>query len=365
MRLVDEFRSADAVAALQRAIAGRVARPVRIMEVCGTHTMAIARAGVRQLLPSAVSLISGPGCPVCVTSQGEIDAFLALGEQPGVVLTSFGDMLRVPGSGGSLEQMKAKGADTRIVYSPMDAVHLAEALPGKEVIFFGIGFETTVPTVAAALAEARRRNVHNFSVLSAHKLIPPALAALATDPELAVDGFLLPGHVSVILGLEPYRFLAQEHRIPCVIAGFEATDILEALLLLVTQLAEGRAELENQYQRAVRSEGNPVARALMESVFLPGDAVWRGLGCIPGSGLAIRPEYAAWDARRKFEDVDWERFASVPEPRACRCGHVLKGIASPHDCPLFGRACTPEHPVGPCMVSSEGTCAAYYRYQIR
>ncbi|NLC58642.1 MAG: hydrogenase formation protein HypD [Armatimonadetes bacterium] len=363
MRLVDEFRDAEAVAGLREAIARRLSRPAKIMEVCGTHTMAIARAGVRQLLPPTVSLISGPGCPVCVTAQGEIDAFLALGECPGVVLASFGDMLRVPGSTGSLETLKARGTETRVVYSPMDAVRLAAASPEKEVVFFGIGFETTVPTVAAALLEACRLGLRNFSVLSAHKRVPPALAALATDPELAVDGFLLPGHVSVILGLEPYRFLAEQHQIPCAIAGFEVTDILEGILHLVTQIADGRAALANQYPRVVRPEGNPTARALMERVFTPTDAVWRGIGPIAASGLALRPEFAPWDARQKFA-LDWDRFANVPEPPACRCGDILKGIASPHDCPLFGRGCTPARPIGPCMVSSEGTCAAYYRYQI-
>jgi hydrogenase expression/formation protein HypD len=241
MRLVDEFRNPGAVASLRAAIAERVTRPIKIMEVCGTHTMSIARFGIRELLPPEVSLISGPGCPVCVTSQGEIDAFLALGELPGVILTAFGDMQRVPGSGGSLERLKARGADARVIYSPMDALELAAASPEREVVFFGVGFETTVPTIAAALREARRRGIRNFSVLSAHKLIPPALALLATAPDLAVDGFLLPGHVSVILGSEPYRFLAEAHHISCVIAGFEATDILDAIRLLAEQIREGRA----------------------------------------------------------------------------------------------------------------------------
>jgi len=281
-----------------------------------------------------------------------------------VILTCFGDMLRVPGSAGSLEQMRARGADARVVYSPMDAVSLATGNPGKEVVFFGVGFETTVPTVAAALKEARRREVPNFSVLSAHKTIPGALAALASSPDLAVDGFLLPGHVSVILGAEPYRFLAEEHRVPCAIAGFEVTDILDAILALVTQARDGRAAVENRYHRVVRDEGNPVARALVASVFEPADAVWRGIGTIPGTGLAIRREYARWDARARFTDLDWEGLAAVPDPKACRCGAILRGAASPRDCPLFGNACTPVNPVGPCMVSSEGTCAAYYRYQL-
>ena len=245
MRLVDEFRAPAAVAGLREAIARAVTRPVKIMEVCGTHTMAIARAGIRDLLPPEVHLISGPGCPVCVTAQGEIDAFLALGELPGVILTCFGDMLRVPGSSGSLETLKARGGQARVVYSPMDAVELAVAQPDKEVVFFGVGFETTVPTVAAALLEARRRSVGNFSVLSAHKTIPAALAVLAAAPDLAVDGFLCPGHVSVILGTEPYRFLAEQHGVPCVIAGFEAADILDGIRLLVRQIGAGRPAGEN------------------------------------------------------------------------------------------------------------------------
>lgn len=365
MRLVDEYRNPAAIEQLCAAIAAQATRPMKLMEVCGTHTMAIARNGIRDLLPPEVKLLSGPGCPVCVTAQGEIDAFLALGEDPKVILTSFGDMQRVPGSAGSLLDLKARGVNTRVVYSPMDALELAASTPDQEVVFFGVGFETTVPTVAAVLLEARRRGVTNFSVYSAHKLVPPALAALATDPALAVDGFLLPGHVSVILGTEPYRFLVEERHIPCVIAGFEATDILQAIHRLTAQIHEGQAALENQYPRAVQAGGNPTARALTAQVFETTDAVWRGLGLMPGSGLAIRPEFAAWDARRKFTGLDWERYANVPEPRACRCGDILKGIATPRQCPLFGKTCNPLHPVGPCMVSSEGSCAAYYRYQLK
>jgi len=364
MRMVDEFRAAGAVESLRAAIAAAVPRPIKLMEVCGTHTMAIARAGLRGLLPPVITLISGPGCPVCVTAQGEIDAFLALGERPNVVLTCFGDMMRVPGSAGSLEQIRARGTEARVVYSPMDALALAVEHPSKEVVFFGVGFETTTPTVAAALREAHRRGVPNFSVLAAHKTIPGALAALASASDLAVDGFLLPGHVSVILGETPYRFLAEEHGIACAIAGFEATDILDGVRALVEQIRDARPTVANRYHRVVRPDGNPTARALVDSVFVPADSIWRGIGLIPGTGLAIREEYAPWDARARFADLDWERFANVPEPRGCRCGEILKGALTPRDCPLFGRACTPARPVGPCMVSSEGTCAAYYRYQL-
>jgi hydrogenase expression/formation protein HypD len=280
-----------------------------------------------------------------------------------VVLASFGDMLRVPGSAGSMEVLRAQGVDARVVYSPMEALELAASLPHREVVFFGVGFETTAPASAAVLLEAQRRQIPNFSLFSAHKRIPPALALLASAPDLAVDGFLCPGHVSVVLGLDAYAFLAEEHHVPCVVAGFEATDILEGIRMLVAQIGEGRAAVENQYGRVVRREGNPKARRLMEEAFLPADAAWRGIGVIPESGLAIRPQLSPWDARKKFAaHLEWRRFEEVPEPKACRCGEVLKGVATPRQCGLFGDVCTPAHPVGPCMVSSEGTCAAYYRY---
>ena len=331
--------------------------PARLMEVCGTHTMAIARFGLRSALPEGVRLVSGPGCPVCVTAQGEIDRFLSLGSRPEVILASFGDMLRVPGSESSLERERARGADVRVLYSPLEAVRLAAANPGRQVVFFAVGFETTAPGVALAVKEAEAQGLRNFFLLCAHKLIPPALAALAGE-ELRVNGFLCPGHVSVIIGSQAYEFLAREHSIPCVVAGFEPLDVLQGLLMLLRQLAKKEARVEIQYQRAVSRQGNPKAQALLAEVFEVSDASWRGLGRIPKSGLSLRERYAAFDAAAHFGLPCEER----PEPAGCQCGEVLRGAVEPEECGLFGRGCTPEHPIGPCMVSSEGACAAAYKY---
>jgi len=330
--------------------------PATLMEVCGTHTVAIARHGLRQMLPDGVRLISGPGCPVCVTPQQQIDHFIALGALDGVTLTTFGDMLRVPGSEQSLEQARAAGADVRVVYSPLDAVALAARLPDRQVVFFGIGFETTAPAVALAITEAKRQRLPNFSVLSAHKLIPPAMLALL-DSEVHVDGFICPGHVSVIIGSDAYRPVAARGK-PCVVTGFEAADILRAIEILLRQLAEGRAEVESEYARAVKPGGNARAQALLSQVFTPTDARWRGLGEIPQSGLAIASDFADFDAARRFR-VD---LPTTKEPQGCRCGDVLRGLIDPPECPLFGSACTPAIPVGSCMVSTEGACQARYRY---
>ncbi len=346
----------DAVFALFREVHRK---PVTLMEVCGTHTMSIARAGLRSVLPEGLRLVSGPGCPVCVTATGYVDTAIELARRPEVILATFGDMMRVPGSAGSLEEAKARGADVRVVYSPMRSLEMAAAEPLRTVVFLGVGFETTAPATAALIKYADACKAKNFAVLSAHKLIPPALEALAASPDLAIDGFILPGHVSVVLGLAPYRFLAEKFGRPCVVTGFEPTDVLEATRMLLGQIAEGRAEVENEYTRVVRPDGNPDARAAVDEVFETADASWRGFGVIPASGLALRERFAAFDAEKQFG-------VKVPsdEPRTgCRCGDVLRGKIRPPECPLFADPCTPANPIGPCMVSSEGACAASYRYE--
>jgi hydrogenase expression/formation protein HypD len=332
--------------------------PVRLMEVCGTHTMAIFRHGIRALLPDTITLLSGPGCPVCVTAQGEIDAFVELSRRKDVILATFGDLMRVPGSGSSLQAEKASGADVRVVYSAMDAVDLARREPGRQVVFLGVGFETTAPTIAAAILAARQMDLANFSVYCAHKTVPAALDALMTNPAVKIDGFLLPGHVSVIIGLDAYKPFFQRHRTAAVVAGFEPVDILRGVLELVAMIAGGAPALANAYPRAVTDQGNIQAVRVMDQVFEPCDASWRGLGTIPGSGLAIRPELTAFDAVRRFGLT----VSEAPEPRGCACGDILSGTRTPPECALFRKLCTPMNPVGPCMVSSEGTCAAYYRY---
>jgi hydrogenase expression/formation protein HypD len=354
---LSELRSPELLRPLAEKLRALPAPPAALMEVCGTHTVAIARYSIRAALPPGVRLISGPGCPVCVTPQAQIDHFIALGKLDRVTLATFGDMVRVPGSECTLEQARAEGVDVLVVYSPMDAVAFAERSPEREVIFFGIGFETTAPTVALALSEAKRRGLRNFSVLTAHKTIPPALAAL-TAADIRVDGFLCPGHVSVIIGSDAYRPVAARGK-PCVVAGFEPADILRGLHLLLRQLIEGRSEVEIEYRRAVTPEGNRRAQDMLARVFRPADAGWRGLGVIPGSGLDIADEFADFDAARRFSvDVPPTR-----EPAGCRCGDVLRGAIDPQECPLFGRTCTPANPVGACMVSTEGACQAHYRYR--
>jgi len=332
--------------------------PFTVMEVCGTHTMAIAKNALRDLMPDTVRLISGPGCPVCVTDSSEIDRFLYLAQQPGVIIATFGDMIRVPGSKSSLQILRAEGADVRVVYSALDALELARKNPHAQVVFLGIGFETTVPGVAVSIDIASQENITNYSVLSMHKRVPPVLKALAEDREVFIDGFLHPGHACAILGMEPLQFMVDEYGKPGVITGFEALDILEGLWMLLRQRAEGRCAIEIQYKRVVRPEGNPSALEYINKVFEPCDARFRGLGVIPEGGLAIREEYAPWDAAKKFALPE---FPSK-DVKGCRCGDVLKGLIYPMECPLFGKVCTPLRPVGPCMVSSEGSCAAYYRY---
>ncbi len=329
-----------------------------LMEVCGTHTVSIARNGIRDLMPAGVKLASGPGCPVCVTSNRDIDTVIALSRVPGVTIATFGDMTRVPGSTSSLLAEQADGRDVCIVYSPLDALTLASAHPKTEVVFVGVGFETTTPLVAVAIKRAAAMGLKNFSVFGAHKNMPGALEQIINDPELNVDALILPGHVSTIIGVEPYLFLAEKYGIPGVITGFEPVDILQGIAMIARQLHEGRADIEIAYARGVMPEGNPVARAAIDEVFETCSSTWRGLGEIPGSGYRIREEFAAFDAVRKFApDVE-----PTQDPKGCRCGDVLRAHMAPNECPLFRRICTPENPVGPCMVSSEGSCAAYYRY---
>ena len=352
------FRDPGLAAKLISAINATAVRPMTLMEVCGTHTVAIAKNGLRDILPGSIRLVSGPGCPVCVTSNADIDTAIEFARQPGVTVATFGDMMKVPGSRSSLSREKADGRDVRVVYSPLDALALAGREPDREVVFIGVGFETTAPIIAAAIKRASAAGLANFSVYSAQKTVPGALSALVNDPEVAVEGLILPGHVSSIIGLDPYRFLADEYHVPSVITGFEPVDILQGVLMLVTQLAEERAEVEIGYTRGVPEQGNPTARALIEEVFEPVDAEWRGIGVIPGTGLALRDKFAAYDALKRVP-VSPEPPKEIP---GCQCGEVLRGVVLPYECRLFGTACVPEHPVGPCMVSSEGSCAAYYRY---
>lgn len=334
-------------------------RAINLMEVCGTHTVSIGRYGFRSVMPSSLRLLSGPGCPVCVTANQDIDRAIALARVPGAIIATFGDMMRVPGSTSSLAAEKAAGCDIRTVYSPLDALVIARENPDRPVIFMGVGFETTTPTIAAAILEAQARDLRNFSVLSVHKTTPPALRVIAGDPQTRIDGFILPGHVSTITGIEPYRFLVDDFGIPGVVTGFEPVDILEGIAELIKMIVSGQPHVRNAYRRGVDAEGNPVARQTVERVFEPCDAAWRGLGPVPGSGLRIRPAFALFDAAKRF-DVPVE---PPIEPRGCRCGDVLRGRISPPECPLFGKACTPAEPTGPCMVSSEGSCAAYYRFR--
>lgn len=359
--VLEEFRNRDIVRGLTELIAKLAAghsEPMTFMEVCGTHTMAIYQYGIRSILPPQVRLISGPGCPVCVTPIGYVDKAVAYSRMPDTIIATFGDMVRVPGSSSSLMEERARGADVRVVYSPLDAVSLAEKNPGKRVIFLGVGFETTAPTIAGSILTAQAKGLVNMFVLASHKTIPIPMRILSADPDLGIDGYLCPAHVSAIIGGDAYRFLAEEHGIPCVVTGFEPADVLQGVAMLVRQVVEVRSEVENQYRRFVTSEGNLKAQELLARVFTPADAVWRGLGNIPGSGLVIGEEFSRFDAEKALPvEVEEPR-----EPEGCLCGEVLKGKIAPLECPLFGTACTPEDPVGACMVSSEGSCAAAYKY---
>lgn len=359
MKFVDEYRDPERARRLAAAIAAATTRQWALMEVCGGQTHAIMKFGVDQLLPETVTLLHGPGCPVCVTPASAIDRAIALAERDDVILCTFGDMIRVPGSARSLSTAKARGGDVRIVYSPLDALALAEKTPDKEVVFFAIGFETTAPTTAMAAFEARRRKVETFSLLVSHVLVPPALEALLTTEGPQIDGFLAAGHVCTIMGLSEYEPICARYRIPIVATGFEPVDILEGVLMCVRQLESGCALIENQYVRAVRTEGNQTAQDLINAVFEPAEQEWRGVGVLPASGLALREAFSAHDAAKKFAlpSADHDR----PQT-ACISGDILRGRKRPNECPAFGTACTPAHPLGATMVSSEGACASYYRY---
>jgi hydrogenase expression/formation protein HypD len=361
MRFVDEFRDAD----LGRAVAAEIlatvepGRHYKVMEVCGGHTHTIYKYGIDDLLPENVELVHGPGCPVCVIPMGRVDDGIAVARRPEVIFTCFGDMLRVPGGDGCLLDAKAEGADVRMVYSPLDALRLARETPDRQVVFFAIGFETTAPSTALTLMRARAEGIRNFSVYCNHVTIVPPLRALLESPDLRLDGFIGPGHVSTVVGARPFEFLPADYGKPVVISGFEPLDMLQSVLMVLRQVAERRCQVENQYARVVPYDGNPQALRVLGEVFeLRPHFEWRGLGFISHSGLKLRDEYAAFDAERRY-DVPGVRIA---DPKACQCGEVLKGVIRPFECKVFGTACTPERPIGTCMVSSEGACAAYYNY---
>jgi hydrogenase expression/formation protein HypD len=361
MRFVDEFRDADRAAALSAQIAATCTpgRRYSFMEVCGGHTHTIYKHGLEDYLPDTVTLVHGPGCPVCVIPMGRVDDAMHIARQPDVIMTSFGDMMRVPGSNGSFFDANADGTDIRMVYSPLDALKVAKANPDRPVVFMAIGFETTTPSTAMTIRRAAAEQVENFSVFCNHVRINPAMRAILDSPDLRIDGFVGPGHVSCVLGCETYRFVADEYHRPMVVAGFEPLDILQSIYLLLRQLEEGRCEIENQYTRVVPWYGNPRALAAIDEVMtVRPQFEWRGLGTIPASAMRIRDEFAAFDAERRYP-VPGIRVA---DPKACQCGEVLKGVLKPWECKVFGTACTPETPIGTCMVSSEGACAAYYNF---
>lgn len=361
LKYIDEYRNGELARSVLRRLEQdcRGRERMRFMEICGTHTVAIFRSGLRRLFPANLHLISGPGCPVCVTANEDIDRAIWLAGQPDTIVTTFGDLLRVPGSRSSLQQEGSKGADVRMVYASLDALRIAQENPDRQVVFIGIGFETTAPTVAAAVHQAAKSGIDNFSVLSVHKLLPPVMRALLETEDLRLNGFICPGHVSTVIGADAYREVAAGYRVPCVVTGFEPLDILQGITMLVAQLWDQRHEVEIQYRRGVSWAGNGRALDLMAEIFEPADVTWRGLGPIAASGLKVRDSWAAFDATRRFEMPRIE----VREDPACRCGEVLRGVLVPPECPLFRTVCQPQNPKGPCMVSSEGTCGAFYRYQ--
>ncbi len=366
MKYVDEFRDPVKAQTLLKEIRQLVERietcrhrPLQIMEVCGGHTHSIFRYGLQQMLPAEIEFVHGPGCPVCVLPMGRVDDCIALAQIPGVIFTTFGDAMRVPGSKKSLLQAKAEGADVRMVYSPLDALKLARENPQREVIFFGLGFETTMPSTALTVLQARAEGVRNFSLFCNHITIIPTIKAILDSPDLHLDGFLGPGHVSMVIGIEPYDFIARHYHRPIVVAGFEPLDILHSIWMVLKQLAEGRCEVENQYSRIVPDEGNALSLAAVNEVYeLREFFEWRGLGSIDHSGVRLREGFAAWDAERKFAVPNLK----IADPKSCQCGEVLKGVIKPRECKVFGTACTPETPLGALMVSSEGACAAYYNF---
>jgi len=360
LRYISEFRRSELAQGLLSQIHRRSKTPVRLMEFCGGHTVTIFKYGIRQLLPETVEMVSGPGCPVCVTANADLDKAIALAQMPGVIVATFGDMLKVPGSDSSLQEAKAGGGDVRTVYSTMDALKIGGDNPDKSIVFLGIGFETTAPTIAASVLQAEERGIKNYYVLSLHKLCPPVIRALLDSGELKLHGLVCPGHVSAIIGSRPWEFIARDYGIPCVVSGFELLDILQSVDMLVNQVESGKSKVEIAYRRAVRPEGNKQALRLMMQVFEPCPAQWRGMGEVPGSGLKLKKKYQRFDAELTF-DI---RPIPTREPAGCICGDVLRGVKTPADCKLFGRVCTPENPVGPCMVSSEGSCSASYLYGV-
>jgi len=358
VKFSEEYRNPELGRKLVARIHRHSTRQIKLMEFCGGHTAAVLKHGIRQLLPPTIEMLSGPGCPVCVTASADLDRAIAMARLPDVIITSFGDMLRVPGSYSSLQTAKAEGADVRIVYSTQDALAIARENRDKSIIFIGIGFETTAPTIAASILQAEQEKISNYHVLSLHKVCPPIMKALLDLGEINLNGIIAPGHVSAIIGAYPYGFLPADYNIACVISGFEPLDILLCIDMLVDQIESGDYKVEIAYRRGVKPEGNQQAVRLMETVFEVGDADWRGIGTVPASGLKIRAEYEKFDAESRFE-VD---PGPTLEPRGCICGSILRGVSTPLDCKLFSNICTPEQPVGPCMVSTEGSCATYYHY---
>lgn len=358
MKYISEYRDADLVAQYLDEIKQTVTRPWTIMEVCGGQTHSLVKNGILNMLPPEVQMVHGPGCPVCVTPLNLIDKAVFLAEEKKVILCSYGDMIRVPGSKRSLLEAKARGADVRILYSPLEAVKVAQENPDREVVFFAVGFETTAPANALSVIHAQRAGVSNYSILASHVLVPPAIEAVMNDPDSSIQGFLAAGHVCTIMGIDEYYPLVDKYHIPIVVTGFEPVDLAQGILMTIRQLEHGQHQLENQYSRVVRPEGNPEARKVIEQVFTIANREWRGIGEIPMSGYEVRPEFAAYDANLKF-NVDIEK---VPESDECIAGLVLKGIKKPHECPQFGKGCTPQMPLGAPMVSSEGACAAYYHF---
>jgi len=358
MKYIDEYRDYALIKPLVAELRNSITKPVRLMEVCGTHTMAIFRNGIRSILPEGMEIVSGPGCPVCVTSASHMDAFIAMADRSGIRVCIFGDLFRVPGSHGSLAHASSRGAKVDIVYSPMDALDLAKNNPDDLVVFLGVGFETTTPGIAATILAAQRDKVSNFCVFSTNKVIPGPLDALMQDPQLKINGLLCPGHVSAIIGAGAYQPFVDRYGLACVVAGFEPADLLNGLILLARQVGSGKPRVDNIYPRVVSWEGNRRAIAMVDEVFEPVDMEWRGLGVLPQSGLKIRDKYGAFDAEKRLDIT----IPEAQEAKGCKCGEILKGQTIPPLCPLFDKRCTPANPIGPCMVSSEGTCAAYHKY---
>jgi hydrogenase expression/formation protein HypD len=358
MKFVDEYRNPELAKKLVERIHNCSTKSIKLMEFCGGHTVSILKHGIRQLLPTNIEMLSGPGCPVCVTANADLDKAIALAHLSNVIITSFGDMVRVPGSYSTLQQAKAEGADVRVVYSAQDALYMARGNPGKSVIFIGIGFETTAPTVAATIVQAEQENIRNFFVLSLHKLCPPIMKSILDLGEVRLNGIICPGHVSAIIGSYPYTFIPEKYDIACVVSGFEPLDILLSVDMLVEQIEKEDYKVEIAYRRGVKPQGNQQALKLMDTVFEVGTGNWRGIGNVPLSGLRLNKKYQRFDAEVNFAI----KTEPALEPKGCLCGSILRGVCTPPDCKLFRTTCTPEHPIGPCMVSSEGSCAAYYNY---